>query len=32
MQSRCTIQSFDFRTLEFVQEQHPAIPTIYLTE
>ncbi len=32
MQARCTIQSFDFRTLELVQEQHPAIPTIYLTE
>ena len=32
MQTRCTIQSFDFRTLERVQEQYPQIPTIYLTE
>jgi glycerophosphoryl diester phosphodiesterase len=25
------VQSFDFRTLLLVQEQHPKIPTYYLT-
>ena len=31
MESRCAIQSFDFRTLALVEEQFPRIPTIYLT-
>jgi glycerophosphoryl diester phosphodiesterase len=25
------VQSFDFRTLVLVEEQHPKIPTYYLT-
>ena len=32
MESRSEIQSFDFRTLLLVEEQHPEIPTYYLTE
>ena len=32
MTSRCEIQSFDFRTLILVEEQHPLIPTYYLIE
>ncbi len=32
MESRSEIQSFDFRTLLLVEEQHPDIPTYYLTE
>ncbi len=32
MQSRSDVQSFDFRTLQLVEEQFPAIPTVYLTE
>lgn len=32
MQSRSEIQSFDFRTLLLVEEQHPTIPTYYLLE
>ncbi len=32
MQSRAQIQSFDFRTLSLVEEQHPGIPTYYLIE
>lgn len=32
MESRSDIQSFDFRTLQLVEEQHPTIPTFYLTE
>jgi glycerophosphoryl diester phosphodiesterase len=32
MESRADIQSFDFRTLQLVEEQHPDIPTFYLTE
>lgn len=32
MESRSEIQSFDFRTLILVEEQHPNIPTFYLTE
>ncbi len=31
MESRCAIQSFDFRTLALVEKQYPRIPTIYLT-
>lgn len=31
MQSRAEVQSFDFRTLILVEEQHPDIPTYYLT-
>ncbi len=32
MESRCDIQSFDFRTLQLVEEQYPRILTVYLTE
>ena len=32
LQARATVQSFDFRTLTLVQEQHPDIATVYLTE
>ncbi len=32
MESRSEIQSFDFRTLVLVEEQHPRIPTFYLVE
>jgi glycerophosphoryl diester phosphodiesterase len=32
MESRSDIQSFDFRTLQLVEEQHPNIGTYYLTE
>ena len=31
MQSRATIQSFDWRTLQVVQREAPEIPTVYLT-
>ncbi len=31
MVSRAEVQSFDFRTLQLVEEQHPEIPTYYLT-
>jgi glycerophosphoryl diester phosphodiesterase len=31
MESRSEVQSFDFRTLQLVEEQYPAIPTYYLT-
>ena len=31
MESRSEIQSFDFRTLILVEEQHPELPTYYLT-
>jgi glycerophosphoryl diester phosphodiesterase len=31
MENRCEIQSFDFRTLQLVEEQFPRIPTYYLT-
>jgi glycerophosphoryl diester phosphodiesterase len=31
MESRAEVQSFDFRTLILVQEQHPEISTYYLT-
>jgi glycerophosphoryl diester phosphodiesterase len=31
MQSRAEVQSFDFRTLQLVEEQFPKIPTYYLT-
>ncbi len=31
MTKRAEVQSFDFRTLQLVEEQHPAIPTYYLT-
>jgi glycerophosphoryl diester phosphodiesterase len=31
MESRAEVQSFDFRTLLLVAEQHPNIPTYYLT-
>jgi len=32
MESRVEVQSFDFRTLQLVEEQFPKIPTYYLTE
>ena len=32
MEGRSEVQSFDFRTLILVEEQHPSIPTYYLTE
>ena len=32
MQDRADVQSFDFRTLQLVEEQFPDIPTYYLTE
>ena len=32
MESRVEVQSFDFRTLQLVEEQYPTIPTYYLTE
>jgi len=32
MESRSDVQSFDFRTLQLVEEQHPNILTVYLTE
>jgi len=31
MLDRAEVQSFDFRTLQLVEEQYPAIPTYYLT-
>jgi glycerophosphoryl diester phosphodiesterase len=31
MESRSDVQSFDFRTLQLVEEQFPSIPTFYLT-
>lgn len=31
MEARSEVQSFDFRTLVLVEEQHPNIPTYYLT-
>ena len=31
MESRAEVQSFDFRTLILVADQHPTIPTYYLT-
>jgi glycerophosphoryl diester phosphodiesterase len=31
MESRAEVQSFDFRTLILIEEQHPKIPTYYLT-
>jgi glycerophosphoryl diester phosphodiesterase len=32
MEGRAEVQSFDFRTLQLVEEQYPKIPTYYLTE
>lgn len=32
MESRAEVQSFDFRTLQLVQEQYPKIPTYYLID
>lgn len=32
MQSRADVQSFDFRTLQFIEENFQRIPTVYLTE
>ena len=32
MQSRADVQSFDFRTLILIEEQHPEIQTFYLTD
>ncbi len=32
MQARSDVQSFDFRTLMLVEEQHPEIQTVYLTD
>jgi len=31
MEGRCEVQSFDFRTLQLIEEQYPKIPTYYLT-
>jgi glycerophosphoryl diester phosphodiesterase len=31
MEARSEIQSFDFRTLLLTEQQHPKIPTYYLT-
>jgi glycerophosphoryl diester phosphodiesterase len=31
MENRAEVQSFDFRTLQLVEEQFPEIPTYYLT-
>jgi glycerophosphoryl diester phosphodiesterase len=31
MENRAAIQSFDWRTLQFVQQEAPGIPTVYLT-
>ena len=31
MEGRAEVQSFDFRTLQLVEEQFPKIPTYYLT-
>ena len=31
MEARAEVQSFDFRTLQLVEEQFPSIPTYYLT-
>ncbi|HEY4382628.1 MAG TPA: glycerophosphodiester phosphodiesterase family protein [Acidobacteriaceae bacterium] len=31
MEDRAEVQSFDFRTLQLVEEQYPGIPTYYLT-
>jgi glycerophosphoryl diester phosphodiesterase len=31
MEKRAEVQSFDFRTLQMVEEQYPKIPTYYLT-
>ncbi len=31
MESRAEVQSFDFRTLQLIEEQFPKIPTYYLT-
>ena len=32
MEARVEIQSFDFRTLQIVEEKYPSIPTFYLTQ
>ncbi|HEY0912620.1 MAG TPA: glycerophosphodiester phosphodiesterase [Bradyrhizobium sp.] len=32
MSDRVTVQSFDWRTLQLVQQQTPTIPTVYLTQ
>ena len=32
MQSRADVQSFDFRTLQYIEENFRRIPTVYLTE
>ena len=32
MEGRAAIQSFDFRTLQLVEEKYPNIPTFYLTD
>ena len=32
MESRCDVQSFDFRTLQLVEQQFPRIQTVYLTD
>ena len=32
MELRADVQSFDFRTLILIEEQHPEIPTFYLTD
>lgn len=32
MEGRAAVQSFDFRTLQLIEEQHPKIKTFYLTD
>lgn len=32
MEARAAVQSFDFRTLQLIEEQHPKIQTFYLTD
>jgi glycerophosphoryl diester phosphodiesterase len=32
MEGRAAVQSFDFRTLQLIEEQHPKIQTFYLTD
>ncbi|MDE3106047.1 MAG: glycerophosphodiester phosphodiesterase [Acidobacteriota bacterium] len=32
METRTEVQSFDFRTLQLIEQQYPKIPTYYLTE
>ena len=32
MEDRAAVQSFDFRTLQLIEEQYPKIKTFYLTD